>query len=71
MKLGNVILQLSGIDLASLKESEIIEKIKAQCVEQGYDTEQVENVNVYINIEGTAVTAYYICDACNGAIKLN
>lgn len=71
MKLGNVILQLSGIDLASLKESEIIEQIKAQCVEQGVDTEKIEDINVYINIEGTAVTAYYVCEACSGAIKLN
>ncbi|GAB6106784.1 DUF6465 family protein [Fusibacter bizertensis] len=71
MKLGNVILQLSGIDLASLKESEIIEQIKVQCVEQGIDTEKIEDINVYINIEGTAVTAYYVCEACSGAIKLN
>ena len=71
MKLGNVILQLSGIDLASLKESEIIEQIKAQCVEQGISTEKIEDINVYINIEGTAVTAYYVCEACSGAIKLN
>lgn len=71
MKLGNVILQLSGIDLASVKESDIVEQIKAQCIEQGLDAEMVEDINVYINIEGTAVTAYYICDACSGAIKLN
>ncbi len=71
MKISNVILQLSGIDLASLKENEILEQIEKSCIEQGTDPLTMGDVNVYINIEGTAVTAYYTCDLCSGSIRLN
>ena len=71
MKIGNVSLQLSGVDLASLKEKEILEQIELHCKEQGFDSEAMGEVNVYINIEGTAVTAYYACEQCSGAIQLN
>lgn len=71
MKIANIILQLSGIDLASLKEKEILEQIEKGCIEKGIDTATIGDVNVYINIEGTAVTAYYACDEGNGSIRLN
>ena len=71
MKIGNMSIQLSGIDLASLKEEEILAHIKAHCIENGFNPETIGDINVYINIEGTAVTAYYACDDCKGAIRLN
>ena len=71
MKIGNISLQLSGIDLASLKEKEIMDQICEHCKAQGFDSEEMGEVNVYINIEGTAVTAYYACEQCSGAIQLN
>lgn len=71
MKISKVVLQLSGIDLASLKESEILEQIEKGCNEKGIDPATIGEVNVYINIEGTAVTAYYTCDGQSGSIRLN
>jgi hypothetical protein len=71
MKLGKVTLQMSGVDLANLNESEIIEKIKLGCEAEGVDPDTLGEINVYVNIEGTAVTAYYVCDICKGAIRLN
>ena len=71
MKLGKVTLQMSGVDLANLNESEIIEKIKSGCEAEGVDPNTLGEINVYVNIEGTAVTAYYVCDSCKGAIRLN
>lgn len=71
MKVGKIMLQMSGIDLASLKEKEILELIKAQCKDNGEKPDDIGEVNVYINIEGTAVTAYYTCGAHSGAVRLN
>ena len=71
MKIGNMSIQLSGIDLASLKEEEILTHIKQHCLDKGIDPETIGDINVYINIEGTAVTAYYACEDCKGAIRLN
>jgi len=61
----------SVVDLANLNESEIIEKIKLGCEAEGVDPDTLGEINVYVNIEGTAVTAYYVCDICKGAIRLN
>lgn len=71
MTLKTMTLQLGGVDLASLKENEIKEQILAQCIERGYTLEEIGDLDVYINIEGTGVTAYYICETCQGAIVLN
>lgn len=71
MKISKVVLQLSGIDLASLKEAEILEQIEKGCTEKGIDPDTIGDVNVYINIEGTAVTAYYTCGEESGSIRLN
>lgn len=71
MKIGNITLQLSGIDLACLKEKDIMDKIKSDCEEKGLTEDEIGEINVYINVEGTAVTAYYVCDQGSGAIRLN
>jgi len=71
MRIADIILQLSGIDLASLKENEILEHIKKRCDEEAIDPSTIGDINVYINIEGTAVTAYYTCDLHSGSIRLN
>jgi len=71
MKISKVVLQLSGIDLASLKENEILEQIEKGCIEKGIEPDTIGDINVYINIEGTAVTAYYTCGEESGSIRLN
>ena len=68
MTLEKFTLQLDGIDVASLREDEIIALIEKDVEAAGGCT---SSVDVYINIEGTAVTAYYTCDTCNGAVRLN
>lgn len=71
MKIGNITLQLSGIDLACLTEKDIMEKIKVDCEVKGLTESEIGEINVYINVEGTAVTAYYVCENGSGAIRLN
>ncbi len=71
MHIKTMTLQLGGVDLASLRENEIKDQIVEQCIERGYTVDELGEMDVYINIEGTAVTAYYICETCQGAIVLN
>lgn len=70
MKIEKIMLQMSGIDLASIKEQDILDRIKEQCVKEGVKTEDVGEINIYINVEGTAVTAYYTCAETRGAVRL-
>ncbi|HAS74656.1 MAG TPA: hypothetical protein DCS67_10980 [Clostridiales bacterium UBA8960] len=70
MKIGKIMLQMSGIDLASLKEQDILDHIAEQCDVEGSEIQEGE-IDIYINIEGTAVTAYYICGEKSGAVRLN
>lgn len=71
MNLSQVILQLGGIDIASIRECEIRGLIEADILKQGFNVDDHMKVTVYINIEGTAVTAYYTCEECQGAVKIN
>ena len=71
MKVDVMTLQIDGIDIASLKEEEILALIKKDVEEQGNLEQCVESISVYINMEGTAVTAYYTCENCSGAVRLN
>ncbi|MDN5351475.1 MAG: hypothetical protein PWQ12_393 [Clostridiales bacterium] len=71
MKVGILNLQLSGIDIANLKETELLALIREDCHKQGCKEVSDGTVDVYINIEGTAVTAYYDCEGCKGAVRLN
>lgn len=71
MKVTKITLQLSGIDLASLKEKEIMEQIEKHYEALGVETSEIGEVNIYINIEGTAVTAYFTSEHSTGSIRLN
>ena len=71
MKVENITLQLSGIDLATIKEEAILKLIEEDCHTNGYDYETKESMNIYLNIEGTAVTAYYVCEAYSGSVRIN
>lgn len=71
MKISNMTLQLSGIDLASLNEKGILEQIEAICIEEGIDSSTIGEISIYINVEGTAVTAYYTSEVHSGSIRLN
>ena len=64
-------LQMEGVNIANLKEEEILARIKEDVVNNGKSVEDAESVEIYINIEGTAVTAYYTCEKCSGAVLLN
>ncbi len=64
-------LQMAGVNIANLKEKEILARIKEDVINKGDSVEDAESVEIYINIEGTAVTAYYTCDHCSGAVLLN
>ena len=64
-------LQLDGVNIANLKEKEILARIKEDVINNGKNVDDAESVEIYINIEGTAVTAYYTCEKCSGAVLLN
>lgn len=64
-------LQMEGVNIANLKEQEILARIKEDVINSGKSVEDAESVEIYINIEGTAVTAYYTCEKCSGAVLLN
>ncbi len=71
MKINQVKLQLSGIDIASIRECEIKGLIEADLLKQGVDLEEAGDLSIYINIEGTAVTAYYTSKSYNGSVRIN
>ncbi|MGX8797319.1 hypothetical protein ACR6HW_14800 [Fusibacter sp. JL298sf-3] len=71
MTIEHVTLQLGGIDIASIRECEIKGLIEADILKKGYDLEEAGDVNVYINVEGTAVTAYYTTAVCSGSVRMN
>ncbi|MBE0449686.1 MAG: hypothetical protein IBX70_02450 [Clostridia bacterium] len=64
-------LQMEGVNIANLKEEEILARIKEDVINKGKSVEDAKSVEIYINIEGTAVTAYYACEKCSGAVLLN
>lgn len=71
MNVENIILQMSGIDLASIREEAVKQLIEEDCKKNGYDHETDEVMTIYINIEGTAVTAYYVTDRFSGSVRIN
>ncbi|MDO4800451.1 MAG: hypothetical protein Q4A52_08070 [Bacillota bacterium] len=71
MRIDQLVLQLSGIDLADIREERIKDAVRRSCAEQGVDADSAESVKIYLNIEGTAVTAYYVVDALRGSVVLN
>lgn len=71
MRIDELILQLSGIDLADIREERIMEAVRQSCAERGIDAHAAQSIKVYLNIEGTAVTAYYVVDDLQGSVVLN
>lgn len=71
MTIEHVVLQLSGVDIASIRECEIKGLVEADILKKGYDLDDAGDVNIYINVEGTAVTAYYTSKTCSGSVRMN
>lgn len=71
MTIEHVILQLSGVDIASIRECEIKGLVEADILGKGFELDEAGDINVYINVEGTAVTAYYTSAVCSGSVRMN
>jgi hypothetical protein len=64
-------LQMAGIDIADLKQDHILDLIEKDLKTKEVVLPEDEKIRIYVNLEGTAVTAYYICSECKGAVSLS
>lgn len=71
MTIEHVTLQLGGVDIASIRECEVKGLIEADILKKGFELDAAGDINVYINVEGTSVTAYYTSSVCSGSVRMN
>lgn len=70
MKIEKMNIQLSGINLASIKEEDVLSHIQKD-LKTNHPTIDLElPLEIFVNIEGHDVNAYYICGETRGMVTL-